>query len=82
MKVCGKITGVNLIDHNKPCKVMALEKAWPVFADPSHPLFNDFMLLPYGHRHCQPNAEQTDLQMNLFLLPLFMMCSFNLVSLQ
>ena len=61
VKVCGKITGVKLNDPNNPHKVRSLKKAQSM-ADRSHPLFDDFVSLPSGHRYsllkCRTNRRK------------------------
>ena len=49
-EVCGQIAGVNLNDLNDLYKVRNLKKSQSILADPSRPIFNEFMRLPPGCR--------------------------------
>lgn len=50
VKVCSKIVGTPLDDLHDLYKVRSLKKARAILADPSHPLWGEFMLLPSGRR--------------------------------
>lgn len=54
VKVCSKIAGTSLNDLHDLYKVRSLKKARSIVADPSHPLWCDFMLLPSGRRYKLP----------------------------
>lgn len=45
VKVCSETEGVNLNELSNLNQV----RTWSVSANPSHPLFNDFMAQPSGH---------------------------------
>ena len=62
VKACGKIAGMNLNDLNDLYKVRTLKKARSILADPSHPLFNDFVLLPSGCRYSLPKCRTNRLK--------------------
>ena len=65
VKVSGNIAGVNLNVLNRLYNVGTIKKTESILADPSHPLFNDFLLLPSGHRYsmlkCRTNRLKNKL---------------------
>jgi len=56
VKVCSKISGTTLKDVSDVHKVRTLRKAQSILDDPSHPLVNEFMLLPSGRRYKMPRC--------------------------
>lgn len=57
VKVCSKIAGTALNDLSEVYKVRCVKKAKAVIADPSHPLWQEFSLLPSGRRYCVPQSR-------------------------
>lgn len=57
VKMCSKIAGINLMDLSQLYKGRATKKAQSILADPSHPLFSEFRLLPSGRRYILPRCR-------------------------
>jgi len=51
VKACNKIVGTPLNDLHDLYKVRSLKKVRAILADPSHPLWDEFTLLPSGRRY-------------------------------
>ena len=54
VKVCSKIAGIALNDLSEVYRVRCVRKAKAIIADPSHPLCQEFLLLPSGRRYNVP----------------------------
>lgn len=62
VKVCSKIVGTLLNDLYDLYKVRSLKKARAILADHSHPLWDEFMLLPSGRRYSLPRCRTNRLK--------------------
>ncbi len=62
VRVCSKIAGINLNDLTDVYKLRTLSKARSVLTDQSHPLVDEFVLLPSRRRYILPRCRTNRLK--------------------
>lgn len=66
IRVCSKITGVQLKDLCSLWKIRVVQKADRILSHPNHILSNDFKIMPSGRRYYVP-ARKTNRYANSFI---------------